>query len=84
MSFSLKIKGSAAKELRRVPKPDRVRIIEAIDRLVGEPFSGTALKGDLTGLRRVRVGSYRVVYEVRERELVVLVVRIAHRKTAYR
>ncbi|WP_419161577.1 type II toxin-antitoxin system RelE family toxin [Candidatus Palauibacter sp.] len=42
------------------------------------------MKGGLRGLRRVRVGDYRVVYEVLDDALVVLVVRVAHRGTVYR
>ena len=84
MSFSIRIKESAAKELRRVAKTDRTRIVAAIDRLVETPHLGAALKGDLRGLRRLRVGDYRVVYEIRDEELVVLVVRVAHRRDAYR
>ena len=83
MSFSIRIKESAAKELRRVAKPDRARIVAAIDRLSETPHLGTSLKGDLRGLRRIRVGDYRILYEVRDKELVVLVVRIAHRGDAY-
>ena len=84
MSFSIRIKESAAKELRRVAKPDRARIVAAIDRLAETPHLGTSLKGDLRGLRRIRVGDYRILYEVRDKELVVLVVRVAHRRDAYR
>ncbi len=84
MSFSIRIKRSAARELKRLAKPDRVRIVAAIDRLAETPHLGAALKGDLRGLRRLRVGEHRVVYEVRNDELVVLVVRIAHRRDVYR
>ncbi len=84
MSFSIRIKGSAAKELERVAKPNRARIIEAIDRLAENPFLGNALKGELRGLRRLRVGDYRVLYEVQDDALLVLVVRIAHRRDVYR
>ena len=84
MSFSIRVKESAAKELRRVAGPDRMRIVAAIDRLAETPHLGSALKGDLRGLRRIRVGDYRVVYEVRDDELLVLVVRVAHRRDVYR
>ena len=84
MKFSIRIKESAAKELRRVANPDRTRIVSAIDLLAETPHLGAALKGDLRGLRRLRVGDYRIVYEIRDEELVVLVVRVAHRRDAYR
>ena len=84
VSFSIRIKESAAKELRRVVKPDRMRIVAAIDRLAEAPYLGTALKGGLKGLWRIRVGNYRILYEIRHDELVVLVVRVVHRQEAYR
>lgn len=84
MSYSIRIKDSAAKELRGIARTDRRRIVSAIDRLSEYPLAGMPLKGDLRGLRRVRAGDYRVVYEVRDDELIVLVVRVAHRRAVYR
>ena len=84
MSYSLRIKASAVKSLRRVPTAERLRLIEAIDRLATEPTAGGVLKGEFRGLRRLRVGRYRIVYEVDEGELTILVIRIGHRKDAYR
>ncbi len=84
MNFSIRIKRSAVRELRRLAKEDRIRIVEAVDRLAENPFLGSALKGDLRGLRRLRVGDYRVIYEVQGDALVVLVIRVAHRREAYR
>ncbi len=84
MSYSLQIKRSAAKELTRIKKSDRSRLLQAIDALTESPFRGSVLKGELQGLRRIRVGEYRVVYEVQDDVLVVLVLRIAHRREVYR
>ena len=84
MTYSLKIKASAAKALAKIAKPDRQHLIEAIDVLKTNPFQGNALKGEHTGLRRVRVGSYRVIYEVLDEELIVLVVCVGHRREVYR
>lgn len=84
MTYSIKIKASAAKALKRVPSGVRARLIEAIDRLAKEPAAGSALKGEFSGLRRLRVGDYRIVYEVIDRKMVVLVIRVAHRREVYR
>ena len=84
MSYSVRIKRSAAKELARIPQQDRLRIVHAIDSLGEHPLKGSPLKGEKRGLRRLRVGDYRIVYEVLDGELVVLVVRVAHRREAYR
>lgn len=82
--YSVRIKSSAAKELARLPRDARERLVEAIDKLGEEPLAGASLKGGLRGLRRIRAGNYRIVYEVLDDELVVLVIRVAHRQAAYR
>ena len=84
VNFSIQIKASAARELGLVRKQDRARIIAAIDRLADNPFRGTALKGDLRGLRRFRVGEFRIIYEVQKDALVLMVVRVGRRKDVYR
>ena len=67
-----------------MPKPERVRLLTAIDRLYESPSAGSALKGEFEGLRRLRAGLYRIVYEWQQQELVVLIVRVGHRKDVYR
>jgi mRNA interferase RelE/StbE len=84
VSYSITIKQSAARALARTDRPERERIIQRIDQLAEHPGAGSVLKGELSGLRRIRVGTYRVVYELRDAELVVLVVRIGHRREVYR
>ena len=84
MSYSIRIKRSAAKDLRRLPPDVRRRLVAAIDRLAEEPLAGSALKGEFSGLRRLRVGRYRIIYEAIHGELTVLVVRVGHRQSAYR
>jgi mRNA interferase RelE/StbE len=82
--YSLKIKQSAFTELQKLDKKERIHIISAIDQLTENPHIGKVLKGELTGLRRIRSGNYRVIYEIKEREVLILVLRIAHRKQVYR
>ena len=84
MTYSVRIKASAAKQLARLDVGARRLLVEQIDRLATDPHVGTVLKGELDGLRRLRVGAYRIVFEVRNRELVVLAVRVGHRSSVYR
>ena len=84
MTYSLQIKRSAAKALAKITKTDRMRLVEAIDRLREEPNAGGVLKGEFAGLRRLRIGSYRIIYEVIDEQLVVLVIRVGHRREVYR
>jgi mRNA interferase RelE/StbE len=61
-----------------------LRLVDAIDRLREEPLAGGALKGEFSGLRRLRVGNYRIICEVIHEQLTVLVVRIGRRREVYR
>lgn len=84
MPYLLKIKQSALKELKKLDKPDRFRLVEAIDKLPENPHIGKLLKGEFSGLRRLRVGSFRIIYEINEGEVLILILRVAHRKDVYR
>ena len=84
MPYLLQIKKSALKEIQQLPKAERERIIIAIDKLAENPHVGKLLKGDYSGLRRIRVGDYRVIYEINEGQVLILVLRVAHRKQVYR
>lgn len=55
---------------------DRLRVVVSIELLCDTPAAGSALKGEFDGLRRLRVGNYRVVYESQRCDLVILVSRI--------
>jgi mRNA interferase RelE/StbE len=84
VSYSVRIKASAAKALRKLPQKTRHRLVSAIDRLAEEPSAGSVLKGEFSGLRRLRVGRFRIIYEVIGEDLTVLVVRIGDRREVYR
>jgi mRNA interferase RelE/StbE len=84
MSYSISIKQSAFKALAKIDVPQRKRLIEAIDKLKTNPAAGSVLKGEFSGLRRIRIGDYRIVYEVQDDKLIILVIRIAHRCEVYR
>ncbi len=66
--------------------PDRQRVAKRIDSLAENPApnGSIAMHGELEGYRRVRVGTYRIIYAVQHNELVVLVIRVGHRREVYR
>jgi mRNA interferase RelE/StbE len=82
--YCVKVKASAARALKKIAIKDRERLIVAIDALSTNPAAGGVLKGEFSGLRRLRVGDYRIVYEINGGELTVLVIRIGHRQGVYR
>jgi len=83
-SYSLEIKRSAAKELAQVPPKDRGRIVARIQSLADDPRPVGTEK--LSGLERYRVrqGDYRILYEIEDLILRIMVVKIGHRRDVYR
>ena len=84
MSYSITIKRSAQKSLASIAQPFRDKIIEQIQNLSDDPRPIICKK--LTGREawRIRVAAYRVIYEINDNQLVVLVVTIGHRKEVYK
>lgn len=75
----------AIRDLERIPRPFRIRLMHAIHALADDPRPQGVVKlqGD-ENLWRVRVGQYRVLYEIHDGRLIVLVVRAGHRRNVYR
>jgi len=84
VSYELRIKPSAVKELKNLPKKDRARIVDRVQALSDDPRPRGCEK--LTGgLRsRVRQGTFRVLYEVDGEGKLVTVIKIGHRRNVYR
>jgi mRNA interferase RelE/StbE len=84
-SYSLRIKKSAVKELEAIPtKADRRRIVKRIESLVEDARPAGAQKLSGHEHYRIRLGRYRILYAISDRELIIQVIRIADRKSAYR
>lgn len=81
MAYTVIVAAPAARDLRKLPEDARRRI----DALAGDPrpHGVRQLKG-LPELYRVRIGEYRAIYQIQDRELLVLVVQVRHRREVYR
>ena len=85
MKYRIEVAPQALKEMRKIPDTDLDRIIRTIDNLSVEPRPPGVKK--LIGaddLYRIRCGNYRVIYRIEDHILLVLVVRVAHRKDVYK
>lgn len=60
------------------------RVANAIDHLSEVPDAGVPLKGELKGLYKYRVGTYRIIYQVKRKKLVITIIDIGHRREVYR
>jgi mRNA interferase RelE/StbE len=83
-NYELVFKESVSKDLRSIPKKDVARILKRIEALRKDPRGQGCVKLSAQERYRVRQGIYRIVYEIRENELVVTVVKVAHRATVYK
>jgi len=85
LKYRIEVKISAAKALKKIPKPDRKRISEKIDSFAEKLPSPdiTKMKGN-NPFHKVRVGNYRIIYEIQDYVLLILIVKIGHRKDIYR
>lgn len=85
MSYRIEVARDALRTLSKLDKPARRRLESAIDRLADDPRpSGVVAVKSMTGCLRLRVGDYRVIYEVQDHRLVVLVIEVGHRSEIYR
>ncbi|MEO5715719.1 MAG: type II toxin-antitoxin system RelE/ParE family toxin [Luteolibacter sp.] len=84
-SYRVEVAKGVEKDLRKIPAKDVARIIGAIEKLADNPQPQGSVK--LSGYDieyRIRVGDYRVIYQIHDSVLVVLVIEVGHRKDIYR
>lgn len=82
--YKILFKASVSKDLRAVPNRDVKRILEKIDTLANNPRGFGAVKLSGQEQYRVRVGVYRIIYEIVKNRLIVRVVKVGHRSDVYR
>lgn len=82
--YSVELKRSAAKEIKKLPVYDLKKILEVIEALSENPRPPGSEKLSIGEKYRVRCGHYRILYTIEDERLIVCVVKIAHRKDAYR
>ena len=83
-NYRIEIKRSAQKEIQSLPKKEAQRIVAKIQQLSLDPRGADAKKLSALEQYRVRVGQYRILYEINDAVLLILIVRVANRKEVYR
>jgi mRNA interferase RelE/StbE len=82
-AYKVEFRPGAVAELERIPEADQRRIVPRIEALAADPRPA-GIKQLAKGIFRLRVGNYRVIYQVREESVLVLVLKVGHRKDVYR
>jgi mRNA interferase RelE/StbE len=82
--YDIELKSSVEKDLKKIAKSQIARILNKISEVLSkDPEKGKALKDNLEGLYSYRIGDYRVIYSIIEKDKTVLILRIGHRKDVY-
>ena len=84
MNWKIQIPNRVRKELLKLPIKLVTRVAKAIDRLAENPYPKGAKKLKNSEAWRIRVGDYRVIYEIHEQFLLIRIIRVRHRKGVYR
>ena len=87
MKYTFRWRERAVRQLRAIPQPTALTILRALAPLGEDPRRPDADIKKLAGYSnryRLRVGDYRVIYEIADEQLIILVVGVGHRREAYR
>ncbi len=82
--YKISIRKSAIKELGDIPKKDLQKVVRKIQALSANPHPQGSQKLSQKEQYRIRLGNYRIVYSVQDKELTIHIVKIGHRKEIYR
>ncbi len=82
--YKVTFKRSVTKDLRKIANTDVQRILARINELADDPRGNGCSKLSAQERYRARVGLYRIIYEIRDFELIVQVVKVAHRSVVYK
>jgi mRNA interferase RelE/StbE len=83
LAYNILYKKSVQRDLKKLGKTEARRILDQLEaELSKKPDSYPILKGEFAGLRKYRLGDYRIIYALMDKDVVVL--RIGHRKEVYR
>lgn len=83
-NYKVLIKPSVFKDIDKIPKKNRKKIIDKIRGLSSDPWPQGSIKLSGEEKYRVRQGNYRILYHINDGELIVSVVKIRHRKDIYK
>lgn len=84
MEYSLFFKNTAVKSIEKLSKKDKQKVGSVLEALKTNPLFGKKLAGEYKDYYSIRVWPYRIIYTIIKKELVVLIVDVAHRQGVYK
>ena len=85
MCYTVDIGTKAAREIRALPRLEQARIMAKIEALADDPRPPNCVKlSGESGLWRIRSGNYRIIYQIQDARLLIVIVKVGHRREVYR
>lgn len=81
--YEVKLEKPAERFIKKLDSVDQKRIIKKLRELETNPELGKPLTANLSGLWSLRFGKYRAIYQIKQQELVIFVLKLGHRKDVY-
>ncbi len=82
--YRLVITINAQKSLNKLSLKDKKRIDSGFNKIIENPFSGKKLNGELQDKYSIKIWPYRIIYEIRKQILLVIILKVGHRKNVYK
>jgi len=82
--YSIKYTKEAKRKIEKLDPSIRLIIKKAIESLSSNPFKGKPLSYELAGLYSLRTSDYRIIYRIKEKQLIIIVISVGHRKEIYK
>ena len=84
LAYKIEIRPKVEKELKRLPKHVLKAVRRTIDALADDPRPSGAKRLSIREEWKIRVGDYRILYLIEDEQLIVVVVKVGHRRDVYR
>ena len=84
MSYIVEFTPSAKKDFKKIPIVETRKILNEIEKLQHDPRPNNCKKLKNSSSYRIRAGDYRIIYEIEDKKLLILVIKIGHRKDIYK
>lgn len=83
--YRIEVSATAERQLKKIRREDAIRILRSISLLAGDPRpAGCRKMSGYEDIYRIRTGNYRVIYEIDGQQIVIVILKIGHRREAYR
>jgi mRNA interferase RelE/StbE len=83
--YKTEVSATAERQLKKIPSEEAIRILRSISLLAADPRpAGCRKLSGFESIYRIRIGNYRVIYEIDDKRILVIILKIGHRKDIYR